>query len=453
MDRQGPPVQPGSASCLQTGYRATKTLIDLMLQATAPASSSVLAFVTTVHAGLFLLRAHSGRRGGWVLALPSALLAGLTWVLNAPAWLVTSLAANVAWFTACQFLAPAIEDQTLDAAEAAHRFVALQVLESRDECSTIRTIRLSRPPGFDFEAGQFLTVQVELGGRKHVRCYSISSAPDVPDHLEISVRRQGLVSGLLHARVRTGGQLLARRPAGRFVYPSDNGRPVVLLAGGIGITPLIAMVRHAVAAEPQRPLTLLYSVRHAGDIAFRDELARLAHAHPLLRVLITVTGGTPGDGLRHGRIDAAAIRESVADPTGAVYLICGPLAMIEGAKALLADVGVPASQVRFEAFEAAAAVGAKVPGAGEAGTERRLKLARSRVDATVSPGESLLEAAERAGAEIPSVCRAGVCGACRTRLVSGSARCTSATLAPVEREKGFVLPCVTWADGDCVLEA
>jgi glycine betaine catabolism B len=425
-----------------------------MFQAAAPASSSVLAFVTTVHAGLFVLRAHSGRRGGWWLALPSALFAGLTWVLSGPAWLVTSLAANLAWFTACQFLAPAQDDPELAAAEAAHRFVPLQVLDARDECSSIRTLRLSRPPGFDFEAGQFLTVQLELGGRQHVRCYSISSAPDVPDHLEISVRRQGLVSGLLHARVRSGGRLMARRPAGRFVYPSDDGRPIVLLAGGIGITPLIAMVRHAVAAEPHRPVTLLYSVRHAGDVAFRDELVRLEQAHPLLRVVITVTGGTRGDGLRHGRIDAAAIRESVADPTGAVYLICGPLAMIDGAKTLLGNLGVPSDQIRYEAFEAAAAVGAKVPGAcGEAQAELRLKLARSQVEAIVAPGESLLEAAERAGVEIPTVCRSGVCGTCRTRLVSGSARCTSATLAPVEREKGFVLPCVTWADGDCVLEA
>jgi glycine betaine catabolism B len=372
--------------------------------------------------------------------------------MPSPLWLVACLAADAGWFTACQWFAPADSDAALDAAEAAHRFVPLEVLDARDECSTIRTLRLSRPPGFDFEAGQFLTVQLEVGGRQHVRCYSISSAPDVPDHLEISVRRQGLVSGLLHATVRTGGRLLARHPAGRFVYPSDDRRPIVLLAGGIGITPLIAMVRHAITAEPDRPVTLLYSVRHAGDIAFRDELVRLERAHSQLRAVITVTGGPCANGLRHGRIDADAIRESVADPAGAIYMICGPLAMIDASRSLLAGIGVPPEQVRFEAFEAAAAVGAKVPGAA-ADVERRLTLARSRIEATVSPGDSLLDAAEKAGAEIPTVCRAGVCGTCRTRLVSGKARCTSDTLAPIEREKGFILPCVAWADDDCVLEA
>lgn len=433
------------------GGRLLNSVRALMIEST-PAASSVLAFVTTVHAAIFLLRAQSWRRAAWFLALPSLLLAGLTWVFGSPSWLAAGLLGDALWFGACEAFAPR-RDAELESAEAAHRFVALRVLDTRDECSTIRTLRLTRPPGFDFEAGQFLTVRVEVGGRQHVRCYSISSPPDAADHLEISVRRQGLVSGLLHATTRTGGHVLARQPAGRFVYPADDDRPVVLLAGGIGITPLIAMARHAVAADRGRALTLIYSVRHAGDIAFRGELDRLERADPRLRVVITVTGGPAPDGLRHGRIDARAIEEAVADPLGSVYMICGPLAMIAATRALLAELGVAADRIRFEAFEAAAAVGARVPGAVGSQAQARLKLTRSGVETTVTAGETLLDAAERAGAEIPSVCRAGVCGTCRTRLVCGKARCTSETLAPVEREKGYVLPCVTWADEDCVLEA
>ncbi len=128
--------------------------------------------------------------------------------------------------------------------------------------------------------------------------------------------------------------------------------------------------------------------------------------------------------------------------------------MIDATREVLRGMGVATEQVRFEAFEAAAAVGAKVPGSRSAtGAEWRLKLLRSRLETTVTPGESLLEAAEKAGVAIPSVCRAGVCGTCRSRLAAGQARCTSDTLAAVEREKGYVLPCVTWADGDCVLDA
>jgi ferredoxin-NADP reductase len=423
-----------------------------MLDATT-ASSSVLAFVTTVHAGFFLLRAHSAARGSWVLASVSAVLAVLTWVFAAPRWIAAGLSADAVWFAACTRFAPHGESDPLAAAEAAHRFIPLRILDTRDECSTIRTLRLSRPAGFDFEAGQFLTVQVDTGGRQHVRCYSISSAPDEHEHLEISVRRQGLVSGLLHATARPGTTLLARRPAGTFVYPADDNRPLVLLAGGIGITPLIAMARHAVAAQPRRPVTLIYSVRHAGDIAFREALQRLEHAHPTLRLVITVTGAVDARTFRKGRIDAAIVRAEVPDPARAVFMICGPLPMISTSRAVLADLGVPAGQVRFEAFEAAAAAGARIPGGAASEVPTRLRLARSDIETTVAPGESLLEAAEKAGADLPSVCRSGVCGTCRARLVSGRARCTSQTLASVERESGYVLPCVTWAEDDCILEA
>jgi glycine betaine catabolism B len=417
-----------------------------------PASSSVLAFVTTVHAVLFVLRLQSGRRWAWWLALPSALFAAGTWVMALPAWLALAVSGDIAWFGACHLLAP-VRRGPLEEAEAAHRFVPLRIVETRDESASIRTFRLSRPTGFDFVPGQFLTVQVTVGERRHVRCYSISSAPENEEYLEISVRRQGLVSGLLHAAVKTGDTVHARRPAGHFVYPFGDDRPLVLLAGGIGVTPLMAMVRHAVAADRHRSIALLYSVRHAGDVAFRADLEQLERRHPRLRVVITVTGQRAASGLRHGRIDAAVIRDAVANPLESIYMICGPLPMIDATRSMLGALGIPSEQVRFEAFEAAAASGAKLPGGDASDTPKKLTLAHSRREADIEPGESLLDAAERAGCEIPSICRSGVCGTCRTRLVRGRARCTSETLAPVERENGFVLPCVTWADDDCELEA
>jgi ferredoxin-NADP reductase len=113
-----------------------------------------------------------------------------------------------------------------------------------------------------------------------VRCYSISSPPDTKGYLEISVRRQGLVSGTLHATMRAGATLAINRPAGQFVYPGGDDRPIALVAGGIGITPLLSMLRHAVASDPTRPITLLYSARREHDIAFLNELRVLAARHP-----------------------------------------------------------------------------------------------------------------------------------------------------------------------------
>jgi uncharacterized protein len=101
----------------------------------------------------------------------------------------------------------------------------------------------------------------------------------------MSVRRQGLVSNALHAAVRAGGTPLIRGPAlGVFTYPAEDDRALVLLAGGVGITPLISMLRYAVANAPGRPVTLLYSVRSEAEFAFRDELAAVCRQHSQVKV-------------------------------------------------------------------------------------------------------------------------------------------------------------------------
>jgi ferredoxin-NADP reductase len=334
--------------------------------------------------------------------------------------------------------------------------VPARVLAVIEESESIRTFRLARPPGFDFAAGQFLMVRVQEpgGGGTLARCYSISSSPDTRGYLEISVRRQGVASRALHEGIRPGDTLAIHPPLGRFTVPPDSTGDLVLVAGGIGITPLMSMLRHAVAAEPSRRVTLLYSVRAKADAAFRDELDSVARRHPQARVAITITGDGDPQGCRHGRIDAALIHEAVPDPTRSIFLICGPLAMIDGVRAVLGQMGVAQERVRFEAFEAAQALASGAGGPEEAeGAPGRLRLSKSGRDIAIRPAETLLEASERAGAPIASFCRAGICGTCRTRVLSGSVRCSAEALSEEDRERGYVLPCVAWVTGDCVLEA
>jgi len=117
-----------------------------------------------------------------------------------------------------------------------------------------------------------------------VRHYSISSAPESADHLEISVKRQGTVSSALHATVGVGSLLPVEPPAGRFVYPAGDPRHLVLIAGGIGCTPLMSMLRHAVVRDPERPVTYLLSARTEKDVPFRAEISQLRQSHPQIRV-------------------------------------------------------------------------------------------------------------------------------------------------------------------------
>lgn len=382
----------------------------------------------------------------------------MPWVWPTPIGLAAGIAAHLAWLFICERLAPPAPrtkaPATARAATSAPAFVSTPVLAVLDEAADIKTFRLARPEGFEFSPGQFLAVRLLIDGKPRVRCYSISSAPHTRGYLEISVRRQGLVSGTLHATTRAGSTLTLNRPAGQFVYPSGDDRPLALVAGGIGITPLISMLRHAVNADPGRPITLLYSARSEHDLAFHNELRVLAERHSHVRVAVTLTQQAAPTHLPVGRLDAAFIRRHVTAPADTIFCICGPGPMIDGMQGILEKLGVPRSQIRFEQFDTAVAA-SQVNTAVAAPKNKNVNVtfAESGVSVAATATRTLLETAEAEGVAIMSSCRSGVCQSCRTRLKSGEADCRSDVLDPDDRANGFVLPCVTWPISDCVLEA
>jgi ferredoxin-NADP reductase len=418
------------------------------------------------------------------LAVVAALLSALPWLFPSAAGLAAGLLAHAAWFVVCERFAPgptARPSRPRSAAPAAgaspraevpssaqsrtgraprpRGFVQAPVLAIFDEAPDIRTFRFARPEGFDFKAGQFLTVRVRVDGKDVARCYSISSAPATPGYLEISVKRQGLVSGTLHATLRPGSQVSLHAPAGAFTYPDGDDRPLLLLAGGIGITPVLSMLRHAITAEPTRPVALLYSARSEEALAFRRDLALIGARHPHVRIVLA-SSQAADPYVYPGRIDESLIRTTVPEFAGAVAMICGPQSMIDGMRALLVQMGMPAGQVRSEVFEAAvAATAGKPPNATEddqvttSARDHRMKCTRAGQAVKIQAGQTLLEAAEAAGVPIDSLCRSGVCGTCRTKVLDGQVECESALLDDEDRADGFVLACVSHARTDCVVEA
>lgn len=441
---------------------------------TSPAlSSSVLAVATTVHLALASLRNHRrpGRGPLSSFALVSVLFAALPWMFPSAAGLLAGFVGHAVWFAICERFvpraqssaaasAPATRSAPAAAPAAEHRrgFVATPVLAVIDETADIKTFRFARPADFDFLPGQFVTLRINVDGKNVARCYSISSAPAASAHLDVSVKRLGVVSGALHATLRPGAVAMVHAPAGKFTYPSGDLRPLLLLAGGIGITPVLSMLRHAVLTEPARPVTLLYSAKTEEDLAFRDEIAAIARAHPQVRVVFAVTRGAAGPHIFPGRIDDALIQATVPRPADAIACICGPQPMIDGLNGILRQLGVPAGQIRSEAFEPAAAAAAGLPRAAPsaaAGSRapHRVTCARSATTLDVAPHQTLLEAAEAGGVGIESLCRAGVCGTCRTRVLSGDVDCASGLIDAVDRDEGYVLACVSHARGDCTIEA
>jgi len=445
---------------------------------TSPATTSVLAIITTVHLGILLLCVHRRGPGSGhsLLLAPSVALSASPWVLPMLPATGFGLLLHFLWFGAYHRILPAQAeparlrvDPRPAPAQAARPavsnpprgFVQVPVINVIRETEDITTFRMARPEGFDFKAGQFLTVRVNVDGKPVVRCYTISSAPEASGYLEISVKRQGLLSGTLHATVRAGSMIAINAAGGDFVYPDGDDRPLALIAGGVGITPMMCMLRHAVQADPTRPVTLLYSVHGHRDITFRHELQLLAARNPQLKVRVTTTRGPHETGHLSGRIDGRMIREQVAEATNTIFMICGPGPMIDSIKTALSELGVPDSQVRSEAFEAAIAstVATDTPTASDdalpaqTGNNFQLHLIETGATLPASCSSTLLESCEAAGVPLPAVCRAGVCGSCRARLASGKVRCESETLDEADRADGYILPCVSWPEEDCAIEA
>ena len=241
----------------------------MIIDTTAP------AFFTALHLAMAILRRH--RSSGRMFLNPFLWLGFgfivTPWIWPTAAGIAAGCAAHAVWFAVCDWLAPPVRRARPVGSAAVRRpvpasgaaktsargpaFSPVTVLAVLDQARDIKTFRLARPADFEFAPGQFLTVKILIDGKPHVRCYSISSAPHIRGYLEISVRKQGLVSGTLHATIRAGATLTISRPAGQFVYPAGDDRPLALIAGGVGITPLLSMLRHAAASDPLRPVTLL----------------------------------------------------------------------------------------------------------------------------------------------------------------------------------------------------
>ena len=208
-----------------------------------------------------------------------------------------------------------------------HEYHPLAVVEVVDETADTRSFVLDVPPAlestFAYTAGQFCTFRATIDGEPVVRSYSMSSSPDLGEPLTTTVKRVpgGLMSNWMNDHVAAGDQLDVMRPTGLFVL-RDTDVPIVAFAGGSGITPVISIVKSALATT-ERPIVLVYANRDAGAVIFADELARLA-AGAAGRLSVHHHLDT-----ERGYLDAAACTALVGDRDHADFYVCGPGAYME----------------------------------------------------------------------------------------------------------------------------
>jgi ferredoxin-NADP reductase len=229
----------------------------------------------------------------------------------------------------------------------------------RDETPTVRSFTLSIPDWAGHRAGQHVDLRLTAAdGYSVERSYSIASEPERSGEIDLTVERieDGEVSPFLHDVVVPGDRIEVRGPiGGYFVWEASGARaaePLFLVAGGSGVVPLMAMLRHRARSGALNPARLLFSSRHLEEVIYREELDRLAAAGDGLEVVHTLTRSQPPGWMGFARrIDDRMIGEVLAPlGSGARSFICGPTALVEVAANALVSRGLPADRVRTERF-------------------------------------------------------------------------------------------------------
>lgn len=295
--------------------------------------------------------------------------------------------------------------------------------------------------GLTWRAGQFLTLVVptELGPLK--RAYSISSAPGGP--LQVTVKRVagGRASGWLVERLAASARLTVHGPSGSFICEPEPEveRRVLLVGGGSGITPLIAIAEALRRDEPRSTVRLVYGNRSPADTIFLERLSAMAG----LELALVFEEGAE----QPGRLDPERLAAEVGAGSWDAVYTCGPRPVMEAVVALAAARGWPTPrQERFESLAETKGRAAKTPQALE------IKTRTASFQTVVRPGQTLLEAGLAAGVAMPFSCTMGGCGACRVRLVGEVVHDEPNGLSPEERAAGYTFACVARPVGPCAVE-
>lgn len=288
--------------------------------------------------------------------------------------------------------------------------------------------------------GQHARISVPRGGEVISRNYTLSSSP-LDESLRISVKREpaGAMSNHLHDHVAVGDVIHASMPAGDFHADPADDTPLWLVSMGIGITPMMAVLRTMAAERPGRPMCVIHGARDLGDVPFLADLEAAARSCPNLAITLCLSRSCamPNPGSRI-QIHAGRIAEPFLDTlplTGsAQVMICGREAFMEGLAAYFRS-REPAARVDFELFSPPRMT------CPDSSRETRVFFARSGIEA-VWTGEdgSLLEFAERNRVPVPSNCRAGICKSCACRKTDGTVAYFSESLRP-ERDETLLLCC------------
>ncbi|HEU0148099.1 MAG TPA: 1,2-phenylacetyl-CoA epoxidase subunit PaaE [Bradyrhizobium sp.] len=338
------------------------------------------------------------------------------------------------------------------------RFHRLAVHDIRHEAADAVSMTFVIPDelanDYRFTPGQYLTLRTMLDGEEVRRSYSICSGPDEGE-IRIAVKRVdgGAFSGFATSELKRGDELDVMTPTGRFgIAPMpEQARIHVGFAAGSGITPILSIAKAVLAREPDSRFFLFYGNRTTEGMLFRRELEELKDRFiERMSVFHVISGEEQDIPILHGRLNGEKVRVLLRALVQASHVdhvfICGPTGMSEDIETTCRELGIAAERIHVERFVSEFGgrprPKAVVPASAPPKAMAALIIDGKRREVPVAEGEAILDAALRAGLDLPFACKGGMCSTCRARLVEGSAEMElNYSLEPWELKAGFVLTC------------
>lgn len=328
---------------------------------------------------------------------------------------------------------------------------------------------------FEFDAGQFLTLMLDIAGTPVNRCYTISSPPTRPNRIAITVKRVvgGKVSNWVHDNIVPGSKVTALAPLGAFTLTSRPTEKLLLLSAGSGITPLMSMLRTLYDLGSDADVVFLHSARTPSDIVFRSELAAIEMHMPNLRVVHVCEADYPSErwGGMRGRLSPTMLHTIVPDLLERTIFNCGPMPYMDAVRRILGELDFDLGSYHEESFTfddpampgatpppegvAYEDIAVAAPPAGDDGVATySVEFTRSGRTVTCRADENVLDVALAAGVRLASSCSQGMCGTCKIPKLSGEVEMNhNGGIRPREVAAGKILVCCSKPLSDLSLDA
>lgn len=336
------------------------------------------------------------------------------------------------------------------------RLQMLQVVSIVDEASDVKTFtfRSDAQTWFKYKPGQFITLELPIGGETLLRTYTLSSTPSRPLSIAVTVKAQpdSIGSRWMFDNVKQGDFLKAYGPAGQFTHFTYPASKYLFISAGSGVTPLMSMLRWFADCAPATDINFVHCARYAEDILFHKELDLLWNRMPCLSLAFLVQQRSSKQSWSGhiGKIDATRLPVLCPDFREREVFCCGPEPFMQLVQGLLEDAGFDMQHYHQESFNSPVAEETVIPLPVDAAAiiERdeaegfAVHFLTSDVDGQCLPGQTILQAARAAGVRIPAACENGLCGTCKTRKISGEVDMQhNGGILDEEVEDGYILAC------------